>query len=423
MIINTIKSKIRSQDGFFLGSGRNMSVKQGSMSLLLGVILPIVSVFAAPKAHYEQVQVPQCLASHFNGRYPVLAQNKAFALVHVPSAELPSIGRLADQVRCGHFKNVTHLLAKGRSAQSLLDENEHTGLQKSLVGTSTYQIQHPKEVHQAFEHLNVDEIWQTVHSLTSFENRSSTELLGVDAANWLKKTFDAMADASGRTDVQSFFVPTGRYKQPSLVAVLGENKAIPALVIGAHMDTYSGLMPGAGDDASGCAGIMEMARVLLNSNFVFKRPIYIIWYAAEERGLVGSQFVVDYFKSKKIPVKAVVQMDMIGYRPDDNDPTMWIYTDYTNSNLNQFMTKLIKKYIHVPVAYSACGYSCSDHASWDEQGIPAAFPCESSYEHHNPYIHSALDTESLLNTEHMVHFTQLAIAFALELALGTETVP
>ncbi len=107
--------------------------------------------------------------------------------------------------------------------------------------------------------------------------------------------------------------------------------------MGAHMDTLDGHMPGAGDDGSGSASLMEAARVLLASPTELKHPVYIIWYAAEERGLVGSQYVVEHFLKNNIPVKAVIQFDMTGYRVHADDPTMWIYTDYTNRALNYFV--------------------------------------------------------------------------------------
>lgn len=82
----------------------------------------------------------------------------------------------------------------------------------------------------------------------------------------VEKTFDDMSETNGRTDTASFFVKTGSYyKQPSLVTVIGKDINAPAVVIGAHMDTLDGRMPGAGDDGSGSSSIMEMARVLLSS--------------------------------------------------------------------------------------------------------------------------------------------------------------
>ena len=107
---------------------------------------------------------------------------------------------------------------------------------------------------------------------------------------------------------------------------------------------------------------------------------------------------------------------MTGYRTDPKDPTMWVFTDHTDRGLSNYVAKLIDTYVKVPVDYSTCGYGCSDHASWDDEEVPAAFPCETSFEAHNPYIHSEADSMSLLSLEHMTNFTKLAVAFAIELA-------
>uniref|UniRef100_UPI00261D1366 M28 family peptidase n=1 Tax=uncultured Legionella sp. TaxID=210934 RepID=UPI00261D1366 len=164
------------------------------------------------------------------------------------------------------------------------------------------------------------------------------------------------------------------------------------------------------------ATIMEAARVLMASKIKLNRPVYIIWYAAGTRNLAGSQYVVQYFHDKHIPVKAAVQFDMTGYRVNADDPTMWVYTDYTDKGLSKYMAKLIDTYLHVPVDYSRCGYECSDHASWNEEGVPTAFSSESDFEERNPYIHNSSDTMDLLNLDHMTNFTKLAIAVTMELA-------
>ncbi|MCL5272688.1 MAG: M20/M25/M40 family metallo-hydrolase, partial [Gammaproteobacteria bacterium] len=289
-------------------------------------------------------------------------------------------------------------------------------LTSGKLNKDVYEVKHQEEVNAALKEVVADNIWDTLTHLTTFKNRSATKNTGVEAANWLKSTFEAMAVKYGRTDTETYFVKTGWYKQPSLVTVIGKDIKAPGIVIGAHMDTLDGEMPGAGDDGSGSSSIMEAARVLLSSNTTFKRPVYIIWYAAEERGLVGSQHVVEYFQEHAIPVKAVVQFDMTGYRVHAEDPTMWVFTDYTDKGLSNYIAKLIDTYVHVPVDYSHCGYGCSDHASWTEVGVPSAFPCESNFDEHNPYIHSSDDTMSLLSLEHMTNFSKLALSFVIEQA-------
>lgn len=397
-----------------------MRFNQWMTFIAVGSLLASAHVSATSSAPVrEQLQVPQCLAAKITTAHEILAENKQFKIIDVPGADIDALSHLADQVHCGRFVNVSHrltgtiLATKQQSAHSILQKKS---LQTPLKDKPVYEVKHQQEVNAALSKVVADNIWQTLSHLTSYHNRSSTKSTGVAAANWLKATFEAMAVEYGRTDTATYFVQTGRYKQPSLVTVIGKDIQAPGIVIGAHMDTLDGRMPGAGDDGSGSSSIMEMTRVLLSSNIAFKRPIYVIWYAAEERGLVGSQFVVEHFKKQAIPVKAAIQFDMTGYRVDPKDPTMWVFTDHTDRGLSNYVAKLIDTYVHVPVDYSICGYGCSDHASWDDEGIPAAFPCESNFEDHNPYIHSESDTMALLSLEHMTNFSKLAVAFAIELA-------
>lgn len=399
-----------------------MRLNQWMSCLSAGLVIASSSLYANKAPAHEQLQVPICLATKITTPYQILAENKQFKVIDVLSSDIDNLVHLADQVHCGRFTNVSHKLAghlitaKKKSAQDLLDKNATKQFKSVKTNAEVYEIKHQEEVNAALKEVVADNIWTTLTHLTAYHNRSSTKATGVEAANWLRASFEKMAVEYGRTDTGTFFVETGWYKQPSLVTVIGKDIKAPAVVLGAHMDTLDGRMPGAGDDGSGSSTIMETARVLLASKTPFKRPIYIIWYAAEERGLVGSQYVVKHFMENDIPVKAAIQFDMTGYRVVANDPTMWVFTDYTDKSLSNYVAKLIDTYVHVPVDYSSCGYGCSDHASWNDEGIPAAFPCESNFEDHNPNIHSSSDTMALLSLEHMTNFTKLAVAFAIELA-------
>ncbi|KTC76912.1 aminopeptidase LapA [Legionella brunensis] len=396
-----------------------MRFTQWMVGLSAGFVLTTNSLSAAILPQMEQLQVPHCLAAKLSSAYEVLAENKAFKIIEVPAPDMNKLALFADEVHCGRFVNVSHQLSantfssKQHAAQKLLAKSS---IKPAVYSDVSYEINHTEAVNAALEKVETANIINTLTHLTSYYNRSATVTRGKEVAEWLKGQFEGIAEEYGRKDTSTYFVETGWYKQPSLVTVIGKDLKAPGIVIGAHMDTLDGRMPGAGDDGSGSSSVMEMARVLLASDLALKRPIYIIWYAAEERGLVGSQYVVEEFQNKEIPVKAAIQFDMTGFRNDMNDQTMWVFRDYTDKALSNFMVDLIQTYVKVPVSYSKCGYGCSDHASWMMAGIPAAFPCETSFEDHNPYIHSSRDTMDLLSAEHMTNFTKLGLAFAIELA-------
>lgn len=94
------------------------------------------------------------------------------------------------------------------------------------------------------------------------------------------------------------------------------------IVVGAHYDSRNaddfGITntPGAEDNASGCAGVIELARALLPSQP--QRTILFMCYAGEEQGLYGSQAHVEALQAEGDldKIQAVVIMDMIGYSAD-----------------------------------------------------------------------------------------------------------
>ena len=386
-----------------------------------GMVMASASFAATSPVVHQQLQLPACLAEHISPAWPVLAENKAFKIIDIPIGDMSKMVLLADKVKCGRFVNISAQLASQKltsrqaAAQQWL---ARPAKPKALKHTaSSYPVTHQSAVFSLLDEVKTDNILATLKRLTDYKNRSPNEQTGVDAANWLKATFESYALKYQRRDTETYFVNTGYfYKQPSVVTVIGKDLKAPGIVIGAHMDTLEGRMPGAGDDGSGSSSVMEMARVMLASDVPLKRPVYFIWYSAEEQGLVGSQYVVEHFMRNDIPVKAAIQFDMTGFRNDKNDPTMWVYRDFTDDRLTDFVSKLIETYVGVPVAESSCGYGCSDHASWMEEGIPAAFPCETDFPHHNRFIHTDKDTMDRLTPEHLTNFAKLGVAFAVELA-------
>lgn len=392
-----------------------------SFSLTLLASLPL-TIHAQP-ADQHVVVAPQCLIKQFNGEYKTLAVTQALALITVSDQGIDQLNEARHQQKkpCGGFMDVTHEWNKTNlqktSPAAFLNRYEKPAA--SLVSTKTnYTIKYPAHVNQLLKQINPEDMRADLTTLTAFPDRYSKSDNGVKAANWIKSQVEIMAKNNNRTDVSYTFINTGdSYKQPSLVIKIGDSNE-PGVVVGGHMDTLSSTWsnkPGADDDGTGTVTVLETARVLLGSGMHFKKPIYLIWYAAEEMGLVGSQHVVADFKAKKIPVSAVMQLDMTGYSYK-NDPTMWLVNDNVNKDLTAYLETLINTYVKQPVKYTQCGYDCSDHASWHLGGYPASIPFEAAFETYNPNIHTSADTMEKLSLKHMESFSKVAVAFAVELA-------
>ena len=112
-----------------------------------------------------------------------------------------------------------------------------------------------------------------------------------------------------------------------------------------------------------------------------------------------------------------MQLDQAGYRADPKDQAIWLMKDYVDAQLTQFMAALLIHYVKIPVAYTECGYACSDHANWSQQGFSACYPSGTTLDNDNPYLHSSEDKLEIINLDHLVNFTKLGLAFAVELGL------
>lgn len=385
------------------------------------------SVYAQTDSKHVIV-APSCLIKSLNTNYQTLSSNTALSLISVTDEGIDQLieAKNNHKVLCGGFMDVTEAwnkqptkkLSAEKNAQSFLDSYTQPARNRLLANNVSYEIKYEAQVTDLLKQINPQNMWNNLTTITSYKDRYAKSDEGVQAANWFKTQVETIAKNNNRNDVSVYLVSTGSdYIQPSVVAKVG-NSNEPGIVIGAHMDTLSGAMskkPGADDDGSGSVTVLEAARTILSSNMNFKKPIYFIWYAAEEEGLVGSGRVVSEFKNKNIPVAAVLHFDLTGYA-HNNEPTMWLIDDYVNKDLSAYLGKLISTYVKQPIKHTKCGYACSDHASWTQAGYPAAIPAESAYADTNPSIHSSRDTMDKLSLTHMTDYLKLATAFAVEMA-------
>lgn len=297
---------------------------------------------------------------------------------------------------------------------------------ESNQSAAEYTIDNQTNVNAMLAEANETKILETITRLsTDFPNRRYNQPSGLDSANWIKNKWTEIA--AGRSDitVEFFNHPDATSPQPSIIlTVQGTTLPNEVVVLGAHQDSInlSGQTvnaPGADDDASGIASLTETIRVLVAKNFRPQRTVKFMAYAAEEVGLRGSNAIAADFQARAVNVVGVLQLDMTNYKSSDSTFDIAIITDSTNAAQNQFLRDLIQTYQpSVTFANAACGYSCSDHASWTNKGFPASFPFEPRS---NPAIHTTGDTLAQMgnNANHAVKYSKIALSYIGELAKGT----
>jgi len=264
-----------------------------------------------------------------------------------------------------------------------------------------------EKVNEMLSEINMTHWINTVTSLQNFGTRYYTNQRGKEAAEQIQKW---TADICGSQCKSALFPHT--WLQPSVIVTFpGEGElASQQVVIGAHLDSTASNTanaPGADDDASGVAVLIETLNVLIQVGYKPKRTLSFQFYAAEEVGLRGSQAIVEDYVKNNIDVYAMVQFDMVGY--SRTNPIF--ITDFVNSDLTRCLRELAGKLPNHPTwGSSTCGYGCSDHASYNKAGYRSSFPFETSFSSSNPYIHTANDKIDNLTPSHARYFIELALA-------------
>ncbi|UJX27948.1 M28 family metallopeptidase (plasmid) [Pseudoalteromonas sp. CF6-2] len=315
--------------------------------------------------------------------------------------------------RCGGF--VAH--------ESLADAELYTQKLNSvshLASTSSfasYSIDNATTVNALLSSINASELTDTVNSMMNFHNRYYSVQSGVDAAQWLKNHWQQIA--SSRSDISVEYFNHSFSQSSVVVTIPGAEKADEIVVIGGHLDSINqsnpsnGRAPGADDNASGIAVLTQALKAIVDNNYQPQRTIQIMGFAAEEVGLRGSKDIAQSYKSQAKNVVGMVQFDMTGNNGSSTDIVMM--TDYTNSPQNQYLSQLLDAYQpSVSYGFDQCGYGCSDHASWYQQGFAASMPFESRMSDINPLIHTSNDSQ--FDAQHASKFAKLAVSYLAEMA-------
>ena len=165
--------------------------------------------------------------------------------------------------------------------------------------------------------------------------------------------------------------------------------------------------PGADDNASGTAGVLELARLFAPLKGQLQRGILFANYAGEELGLLGS---AAWVKNPTLPLDravAMLNMDMIGRIKDNKVYIGGLGTGTTfQSILDQAESRITFKYENSPG-----GYSSSDHTSFVTKHIPVLFFFSGL---HSDY-HKPSDTWEKINADSAAHLLDLVCNVALRL--------
>lgn len=184
------------------------------------------------------------------------------------------------------------------------------------------------------------------------------------------------------------------------------------LVIGAHLDHVGQqcrqiYFPGANDNASGSAAVLEIARAFSLTEQKPLRSIVFVLFASEEQGLLGAKHFV-----ANCPVPAEKIVAMLNFDCIAHGDSIQIGNGHSSPELWNLARQLDSEQLMVELTWSGGG---ADLTPFHNAGIPGLyFVTTNSYKH----LHSITDTPQTLNQELFTSITRLGYRTSLKIANG-----
>lgn len=248
-------------------------------------------------------------------------------------------------------------------------------------------------------------------------NRHVSSVDIVSARDWIKGQFDSLHPSS--TQLQKFSV--GGRDGWNVLATFDGPQNSDIYIVGGHYDSTSEqtsrLAPGAEDNASGAAGVIEMARAF--SGKKLGATLIFIAFSGEEQGLVGSKAYVRSLPADiKARIKGVITMDMIGYSKDDSEDVLL----ETASKFRDFSSQFAAAAQLVPGLnyYTTFNPFGSDHMPFIDNDIPAILTIDNDWDDY-PAYHRTSDTIDKVSRQMGLAILRMNVA-ALAVMIGKEAI-
>jgi Zn-dependent M28 family amino/carboxypeptidase len=260
----------------------------------------------------------------------------------------------------------------------------------------------------------------------TMQPRNATYQEGLDeASEYIRGSLDSMGVSWRKQD----YLVDNRNVH-NIICYYGDT-TLPRLVIGAHYDVCMDL-PGADDNASGVAGLLELARKFHQEKPSLKHCIEMVFYTLEEPPYFRTTNMGSYVHAKdlfdrKVKVAAMICLEMIGYYSDEkgsqhypaNIMKLW-YPNRGNfiaivgkkgmKDLAKVFCKGIRKHSDLPAEMliappSIAGVDFSDHLNYWLFGFSAVMITDSAFMRNRNY-HRPTDTWDTLDYKKMAELVE-----------------
>lgn len=190
----------------------------------------------------------------------------------------------------------------------------------------------------------------------------------------------------------------------------------PLLLLCAHYDSISeqpsSSAPGADDNASGIAALLELAGLL--RGVALKRDVLFAAFGGEEQGLFGSAHCADVARAEQWPIELVINMDMVGF--PNGTPANRVVVEFDQGNRNP-QNDAASKAFGLLMAQAAADYTslAVEHTDiWNSDYMPFeanGLACIGAYEGgENPFYHQSTDLPAKVDLGYLQDVVRMVLA-------------
>ncbi len=278
-------------------------------------------------------------------------------------------------------------------------------------------------IREMLDQVNMDSLEAIVQHMQDYESRMWNSDNAFACSDWIAGRMQALGL---EVEQQPFNANTWLGSGEAAPNVIGIQRGTlypdTYVVCGSHFDSFSfdaimgsGTCPGADDNATGVASVLESARIL--TQYEFEYSIVYCAFGCEEMGLYGSEAYAARCQQQGMDIIGYFNNDMNGYLHGDQIHIDCIYPNSVEPIGTYYMNIGEVYYPEMPIRHVNFTSGDSDHTSFNNHGYMGIYPFE-DYQNYSPYIHTPNDMigNSVNSFEMSQRYCQMNIACLAEIA-------
>jgi len=256
-----------------------------------------------------------------------------------------------------------------------------------------------------------------VNDLSTFHTRHTKSAYIAQVATWLVNQFKSL----GYADVTKHSYVKSGYQLDNVVCTKpGVGNTGQVIIVCGHFDCImensqdaAARAPGAGDNATGMAVILEIARIL--ADVQLEDTVQFVGFSGEEQGLWGSTAYAQYLQANNIKIHRLINLDEVGYPPVDSSIIVerdigneTSENDLLSQSFGNLMAQMATDYTNTPVKFGPI--YASDYMPFEARGYVVIGLYEGEG---NPNYHHSSDAPGTLDYLYVADAARITLATLL----------